>query len=217
MKMLFFFCCTILILIACQLTDESADKAVLAGKVERNLTITIGREFGTGFGEKLGEGKGHIQKTDSFLTLRVWRFTSSIDTPRIMRTLVGSMEGQLFQNTLTIGDTWEQRGYRGGMEQVTLESYENVKLSNRVFPKCLKHKTVITDANWEHYSELEKSLINGTRYLWLSPGLGVVKLRYEHSNGVITEAELIDSHVPGENDSYFPVNVGTSWTYKWKK
>ena len=216
MRTLFFVCCVALILTSCQLTDESADKAVLAGKVERNLTITIGREFGTGFGEELGEGKGHIQKTDSFLTLRVWSFTSSIDTPRIMRTLVGSIEGQLFQNTFTIGDTWEQRGHRGGMEQVTLESYEDVKLSNRVFPKCLKHKTVITDANWEHYSELEKALINGTRYLWLSPGLGVVKLRYEHSNGVITEAELIDSHVPVKNDSYFPVNVGTSWTYKWK-
>ena len=216
MKTLFFFCCTILSLIACQLTDESADKAVLAGKVERNLTITIGREFGTGFGEELGEGKGYIQKTDSFLTLRVWRFTSRIDTPRIMRTLVGSIEGQLFQNNRTIGDTWEQLGHRGGTEQVTLEGYEDVKLSNKVFPKCLKHKTVITDANWEHYSELEKSLINGARYLWLSPGLGVVKLRYEHSNGIITEAELIDSHVPIKNDSYFPVNLGTSWTYKWK-
>ena len=216
MKTLFFFCCTILTLIACQLTDESADKAVLSGKVERNLTITIGREYGTGFGEELGEGKGHIQKTDSFLTLRVWRFTSRIDTPKIMRTLVDSIEGQLFQNTPTIGDTWEQMGHRGGTEQVTLESYEDVKLSNRVFPKCLKHKTVITDANWEHYSELEKALINGTRYLWLSPGLGVVKLRYEHSNGVITEAELIDSQMPIKNDSYFPVNLGASWTYKWK-
>ena len=216
MKTLFSICCTILILISCQLTDESADKALLAGKVERNLTITIGRESGTGFGEELGEGKGRIQRTDSFLTLRVWNFTSSINTPKIMRTLVGSIEGQLFQNTLTIGDTWEQLGHRGGTEHVTLEGYEDVKLSNKVFPKCLKHKTVITDANWEHYSELEKSLINGTRYLWLSPGLGVVKLRYEHSNGVITEAELIDSRMPVKNDSYFPVNVGTSWTYKWK-
>ncbi len=216
MRTLFFICCATLMLIACQLTDESADKAVLAGKVERNLTITIGREFDTGFGEKLGEGKGHIQKTDSFLTLRVWRFTSRIDTPQIMRTLVGSIRGQLFQNTLTIGDTWEQTGHRGRTEQVTLESYEDVELSNKVFPKCLKHKTVITDTNREHDSELENSLINGTRYLWLSPGLGVVKLRYEHSNGIITEAELIDSYVPIKNDSYFPVNVGTSWTYKWK-
>ena len=155
MKTLFSTCCTILILITCQLTDVSADKAFLAGKVERNLTITIGREFGTGFGEELGEGKGHIQKTDSFLTLRVGQFTSSINTPRIMRTLGGSIEGQLFQNNPTIGDTWEKLGHRGGTEQVTLEGYEDVKLSNKVFPKCIKHKTVITDANREHYSELD--------------------------------------------------------------
>ena len=216
MKILFFFSCIIVILISCQLTDESADKALLAGKVERNLTITVGREFGTGFGEELGEGKGRIQKTDSFLKLTVWQFTSRMDTPRIMRTVIGSIEGRLFQHNWTIGDTWEQLGHRGGTEQVTLEGYEEVKLSNKVFSKCLKHKTVITDANWEHYAELEKALINGTRYLWLAPGLGVVKLRYEHSNGVITEAELIDSYMPVKNASYFPVNVGTSWTYKWK-
>ena len=216
MKIIFALGCVLLTLTACNPANESTDKAVLANKVKRNLTITIGREFGTGFGEKLGEGKGYIQKTDAFLKLTVWRFTSGMDTPRIMRTLIGSLEGQLFQNAPTIGDTWEQHGHRGGTEQVTLESYEDIKLSNKVFPKCLKHKTVITNANWEHYSELEKALINGTRYLWLSPGLGVVKLRYEHSNGVITEAELIDGHVPVKDDSYFPVNLGASWTYKWK-
>ena len=216
MKIIFSLCCVLLIFMSCNPANEPIDKAVLANKVKRNLTITIGREFGTGFGEKLGEGKGYIQRTDAFLKLSVWQFTSRIDTPQIMRTLIGSLEGQLFQNAPTIGDTWEQNGHRGGTEQVTLESYEDIKLSNKVFPKCLKHKTVITNANWERYSELEKALINGTRYLWLSPGLGVVKLRYEHSNGVITEAELIDSHVPVKNDSYFPVNLGASWTYKWK-
>ena len=216
MRILLTVCCVILILTSCNPADESADKPILAGKVERNLTVTTGREYGTGFGEDYGEGKGHIQKTDAYLSLRVWHFSSSIDTPRIMRTLVGSIEGQLFQDTFTIGKTWEQRGYRGGMEQVTLESYEDVKLSNIVFPKCLKHKTIITDVNWEQYSELEKALINGTRYLWLSPGLGVVKMRYEHSNGIITEAELIDNRVSVKDDSYFPMNLGTSWTYRWK-
>ena len=117
MKTLFFCSCIVVILISCQLTDESADKALLAGKVERNLTITIGREFGTGFGEELGEGKGHIQKTDSFLTLRVWRFTSRMDTPRIMRTVIGSIEGRLFQHNWTIGDTWEQLGHREGQNR----------------------------------------------------------------------------------------------------
>ena len=216
MRIFLSVCCMILILTSCHLTDESADKAVLAGKVERNLTVTTGREYGTGFGEDYGEGKGRIQKTDSFLSLRIWRFTSSIDTPRIMRTLVGSIEGQLFQDTPVIGDTWEQYGYGGEKEQVTLEGYEDVKLSNKVFPKCLKHKTVVTDSKQKNHSELESALINGTRYLWLSPGLGVVKMRYEHSNGIITEAELIDSDVSVKNDSYFPMNLGASWTYKWK-
>ena len=60
------------------------------------------------------------------------------------------------------------------------------------------------------------ALVNGTRYLWFSPGVGVVKLRYEHSNGVITEGELIDSKTPVKNDELFPIDVGNSWTYKWK-
>ena len=219
MKTLLSICCVILILSSCHLSNESDDKAVLAGKVERNLTVTIGRESGTGFGEELGKGKGHIQKTDTFLSLRVSHFSSSIDTPKIMRTLVGSFEGQLFQNTQnipTIGDSWEQNGYRGGTEQVTLEGYEDVKLSNKVFPKCLKHKTVVTGSSWQSRAELENALVNGTRYMWLLPGVGMVKMRYEHSNGVVTEAELIDSHIPVKSDSFFPLNLGTSWTYKWK-
>ncbi|RKU16241.1 hypothetical protein C6501_05830 [Candidatus Poribacteria bacterium] len=216
MRIFLSVCCVILVLTSCHLTDDPADKAVLSGKVERNLTVTTGREYGTGFGEDYGEGTGYIQKTDSFLTLRVPYFSSTIDTPRTMRTILDSFEGELFQDTFTIGNTWEQSGYRGGTEQVTLEGYENVKISDKVFLKCLKHKTVITDANWEHYSELEKSLINGTRYLWFSPGVGVVKLRYEHSNGVITEGELIDSKTPVKNGELFPIDVGNSWTYKWK-
>lgn len=216
MKTLFSICLTLLIITSCHLTDRSADKAVLAGKVERNLTITTGREYSTGFGEDYGEGTGFIQRTDAFLSLRVWTFSSGINTPRIMRSLVGSIEGKLFQNTINIGDTWEQYGHRGGTEQVTLEGYEDVNVSNKVYPKCLKHKTVITDTIREHYSELEEALVNGTRYLWFSQGIGVVKMRYEHSNGVVTEAELIDFHVATKSNSFLPISLGTSWTYKWK-
>ncbi len=216
MRTLYSIYCVILILTSCNFNGEVADKPVLAGKVERNLTITTGREYGTGFGENYGEGNGKIQKTNSYLKLSVSNFSSSIDTPRTMRTILDSFEGQLFQDTLTIGQTWEQRGYLGGTEQVTLEGYEDVKVSDKVFPKCLKHKTVIKDANWESRTELGNALINGTRYLWFYPGVGVVKLRYEHSNGIITEGELIDSKTPVKNDELFPIDVGRSWTYKWK-
>lgn len=216
MRTLFTICCAILILTSCNFNDKAADKPVLAGKVERNLTITTGREHGTGFGEDYGEGTGFIQRTDAFLSLTVWAFSSSIDTPRIMRTLLGSIESNLFQRPNTIGDTWEQHGHRGGREQVTLEGYEDVVVSNKVFPKCLKHKTVITDANWKRFSELEKSLINGTRYLWFSPGIGVVKMRYEHANDVVTEAELIEYNIAQKSETYFPISLGSRWTYQWK-
>ena len=216
MRTLFAICCVVFILTSCNSNDKAADKPVLAGKVERNLTITTGREHGTGFGEDYGEGTGFIQRTDAFLSLTVWSFSSSIDTPRIMRTLLGSIESNLFQKSYTIGDTWEQHGHRGGTEQVSLEGYEDVNCSNKVFTKCLKHKTVITDTKREHYSELEESLIDGTRYLWLSKGIGVVKMRYEHANGVVTEAELIDYNITKESETYFPISLGSTWTYQWK-
>lgn len=208
--------CLCLVVSSCKILDNTDDQPVLAGKVERKLTVTTGREYGTGFGEDYGEGGLYIQKTNSYLTLSMTDFSSSINTPRTMRTILDSFEGNLFQGEIIIGDTWEQRGHRGGTEQVSLQGYEDVEVSNQVYPKCLKHKTVIKDAKWESRSELGNALVNGTRYLWFSPGIGVVKLRYEHSNGVITEGELVESEIPSDNVDLFPIEVGNSWQYKWK-
>ena len=208
--------CLCLVVSSCQILDNTDDQRVLAGKVERKLTVTTGREYGTGFGEDYGEGSIYIQKTNSYLTLSMSDFSSSIDTPRTMRTILDSFEGNLFQGAITIGNSWEQRGHRGGTEQVSLQGYEDVEVSHRVYPKCLKHKTVIKDANWESRTELGNAFVNGTRYLWFSPGIGVVKLRYEHSNGVITEGELVESEIPSGNVDLFPIEVGNSWKYKWK-
>ncbi len=203
--------CLCLVVSSCNILENSDDQPVLAGKVERKLTVTTGREYGTGFGEDYGEGSIYIQKTNSYLTLSMSDFSSSIDTPRTMRTILDSFEGNLFQGPITIGDSWEQRGHRGGTEKVSLQGYEDVEVSNRVYPKCLKHKTVIKDANWESRTELGNALVNGTRYLWFSPGIGVVKLRYEHTNGVITEGELVESKIPSGNVDIFPIAVGNSW------
>lgn len=143
-------------------------------------------------------------------------FSLGIATPRTLRTILDSLEGDLFQETITIGDTWEQRGFRGGIENVTLESYEDVRIGDKLYPKCLKHKTIIKEANWDSNTEFDNALVNGTRYLWFSPGIGVVKLLYEHSNGITTEGELIDNYTPIENKDMLPIDIGTSWTYKWK-
>ena len=97
-----------------------------------------------------------------------------------------------------------------------LEAYESVEVSAGTFSDCLKHKTVFTDADVKDTkAELRNALLNGTRYLWFAKGVGLVKMRYEHSNGVATEAELLEYEIPEEQE-YLPLQIGNTWTYKWQ-
>ena len=85
------------------------------------------------------------------------------------------------------------------------------------FSSCLKHKTVFIDADaGDDDAELRNAFVNGTRYLWFAEGVGLVRMRYEHSNGVVTEAELLEYEIPVEAQGYLPVRIGTQWTYKWQ-
>ena len=63
---------------------------------------------------------------------------------------------------------------------------------------------------------MKNSLVNGTRYLWFAKGVGVVKMYYEHANGTITEAELLEYEIPTNGTEYFPLQVDNTWTYKWQ-
>ena len=116
-----------------------------------------------------------------------------------------------------VGNSWERKGSWKSQVATTVEGYEAVDVSAGTFSDCLKHKTVITGAEIEDTNpELRMALANGTRYLWFAKGIGFVKMRYEHSNGVATEAELIKYEVPLQNEEYFPIQIGTQWTYKWQ-
>lgn len=241
MKTLFFICCTTLILIACQLTDESVDKTVLAGKVERNLTIErdLTVKIMSDIGVGLGTGTFNIKKTDAFLTVSqstltryggttpdaMWMLFNNLRTMSPYRN-ADEIRPSLFQFPLAVGSTWEWdetgSGSRNLQAQVTIEDSETVTVAAGTFPDCLRHKTVFT--NTEHeiglgdtpaFAKVKNALVNGTRYLWFAKGVGLVKMRYEHSNGIVTEAELIDHQIPGSSDEYLPLNPGTIWTYRW--
>ena len=95
-----------------------------------------------------------------------------------------------------------------------MEGYEQIEVSAGTFPECLKHKTVFTDA--EADSDLQSAFVNGTRYLWFAKGVGLVKMRYEHSNGTTTEAELLKYNAPANTIEYLPLQIGNRWTYKWQ-
>ena len=123
----------------------------------------------------------------------------------------------LFRFPLVVGPSWKQKGGWKSQATATLSGYETVNVSAGTFPTCLKHKTIFTNANVEDSdAELRSALVNGTRYLWFAKGVGLVKMRYEHSNGVATEAELLKYETPVQsNGEYFPIQIGTQWTYKW--
>ena len=208
MKTLLPIITVILIIVSCSPTNQPTKK------VERDLIVKVATEIGQDFGKAILRA----QRTDDFLGLRsLTGFTNRGSIPDRMRVLfenVGARyEDTLFQFPITVGKTWTD--HWDGEVQTTIEGYETVETTAGTFQQCLKHKTVLTDAD-NQTTALENALINGTRYLWFAKGVGLIKMRYEHSNGIITNAELIDYKVPRKSEEYFPVDLGTTWTYKWK-
>ena len=206
MRILLSVCCVILVLTSCSPSDESPKK------VARKISIKVATEIGHDF----AEGGLYAHKTDGFLTLRfshLSSFNRAVDPMRLLFENISlETDGELLQYPITIGKTWEYRW--NSKKETTLEGYETVEIALATFTDCLKHKTVITGAHIG--SRLEKEIINGTRYLWFAKGVGLVKMRYEHSNGINTYAELVDYKLSGESNEYFPLNIGSTWTYRWK-
>ena len=154
-------------------------------------------------GEVLADGRFSLVKTGEALTS-----TSYTTTGTGIYMLVSYMIDpniDLFRFPSVIGDTWTQKGRWSPQVQATLAGYEKVEVAAGTFTNCLKHKTIFTNAK----------VGAGTRYLWFAKGVGVVKMHYEHSNGVTTEAELLDYNVP-KGEEYLPLQYGNMWTYKWQ-
>ncbi len=188
-------------------------------KSERN--IVLGASTATETGIHLAEGSFTLKKTAAVLT--------SIDfgtsghgggdpSPKYMLlSYMSHCDTHLFKYPINIGEAWTEEGHQGVQTKSRLAGYESVAVSAGTFSDCLKHKTVFTDADIKDTkAELRNALLNGTRYLWFAEGVGLVKLRYEHSNGVVTEAELLEYKIPVETQEYLPSHIGNVWTYKWQ-
>ena len=187
-------------------------------KSERNIVLSA--NAATENGAHLAEGIFNFKKTDTALTSDGSSTRGrTLDSPMYMLLRHVSYGGEidLFRFPLVIGGHWEQEGPCKSNATITLEGYETVEVSAGVFSSCLKHKTVFINADAEDDdAELRNAFINGTRYLWFAEGVGLVRMRYEHSNGVVTEAELLEYEIPVEAQGYLPVQIGTQWTYKWQ-
>jgi len=114
-----------------------------------------------------------------------------------------------------VGDEWTDIAYVEGIEGHTVvESItEKVEAPAGIFEDCLKVKTTITGVTKEY--ELSDAFIRGTRTMYFAPGVGLVKLEYQHETGHHTEIVLVDYAV--QNDTgYFPHAVDNTWTYRWE-
>ena len=199
---------------------DETEEITIADEAERDISLIVNTT--SEGGGHLAEGTFNLRNTDEALTSGTY-FTSGrsggLDpSPRYMLfSYVNHNDIDLFRFPLSIGNTWTEIGRLGPWyirAETNLENYEQVEVSAGFFPECLRHKTVFTDV--EADSELESALANGTRYLWFAKGVGIVKMRFEHTNGIVTEAELLEYKVPANATAYLPLQIGNAWTYKWQ-
>ena len=204
------------------------EESMLRENLSPNLLKSEPRYIGvqataaTETGQHLAEGGFDLSQTDRVFASIGSRTTGLRgDYPLPMYMLLHYInhrghEINFFKFPLVIGSRWEQEGPHKSKATITLEEYEDIEISAGSFTSCLKHKTVFTDADVEDPdAEGGNAYLNGTRYLWFAKGVGIVKMRYEHSNGVITEAELLEYGMPVQEQEYLPSQIGTQWTYKW--
>ena len=199
---------------------ETLDTNILKSEPRR---VDFQATAATETGKHLAEGDFNFNRTDKVFTASGFHTRGRSDAdPSPMYMLLHYLNHggiDLFRFPLVVGSSWEQEGAWKSQATATLEGCETVSVSAGTFSTCLKHKTVFTDADVEIVedadAELRDALVNGTRYLWFAKGVGLVKMRYEHSNGVVTEAELIKYEIPLQDAAYLPTQIGTQWTYKW--
>ena len=198
-------------------------------KTERKIRVCIHATIEKG--EQFREGGASLIKTDECLRLSSCGWEELDKSEPVTMPLLGTtITPSILKFPSVIGDTWTQEGFWHSHAKTTLEGYEHVEVSAGTFPSCLKHRSVIIDtpphlqnnllatANGKPYeqdSKKESPFVSGTRYLWFAEGVGLVRMRYEHANGLITEAELLEYRVPGKTEEYFPLQIGSTYTYKY--
>ena len=205
--------------------------STLSGMNETGRKIRVCINAATEKGEPFREGAASLIKTDMFLRLSSFGWEDHNKGEPVTMPLLGtSITPHLFKFPSAVGNIWTQEGFWDSQAKTTLERSEQIGVSAGDFSACLKHKSVLIDTPpheqnnllatlndkpYERGSKKVSPFVNGTRYLWFAKGVGLVKMCYEHANGLITEAELIEYRVPGNTEEYHPLQIGSTYTYKY--
>lgn len=188
--------------------------ATVAGEtMELSLNATAVSESGA----HLARGTLRVTKTEALLKCALPSTRGQSNEPVAMYMLISYVVAptpELLRFPPVEGETWTQEGDWNANAETTIDGHETVEVPAGTFPRSLKHKTIIT--NTQADSEAGSTFVNGTRYLWFARGVGLVRMRYKHSNGLTTEAVLLSYKVSSVSDDYLPLEPGNRWTYGWK-
>lgn len=197
---------------------------------ERNIKISF--DATTENGKKSEQGSASLIKKDTLLRFSSFSFGWEGDGPleHMSIALLGmSTTPLLLRFPTNVGDSWRQEGFWNSEAKTTLEGYEQIEVSAGIFPACLMHKSILIDTNprsqnnliivtnGKRYGPTDREMsphVKGVRYLWFANGVGLVKMRYEHSNGNTTEIELMEYKAPGKTEEYLPLQIGSTYTYQ---
>jgi hypothetical protein len=109
--------------------------------------------------------------------------------------------------------------FRGGA--VTEAKGEVVTVSAGTFRDCLKLRAIAPDSDMrgqypqDSPVDLQRYSPEGTIYMWLAPGVGLLRLECHHSDDTIISVELTSYSVSEKSKGYLPLDIGNSWTYEW--
>ena len=199
-------------------------------KMERNIKVSFNAT--TESGNQSGHGSVSLIRNDALLRFESlncgWEGDSRFEC--VLTALFGTaITPSVLRFPIVVGDTWIQEGFWNSQVETILDGYEQIEVSAGIFPTCLQHKSVLTDidspsqnnliivTNEKRYEPSDRQMspfVNGVRYLWFAKGVGLVKTRYEHANGIATEIELMEYRTPGKTEEYLPLQIGSTYTYK---
>ncbi len=199
-------------------------------KMERNIRVSFNAS--TESGNQSGDGGASLIRNDALLRFKSLNYSWGGDSrfECVLTALFGTaVTPSVLRFPIAVGDTWTQEGFWNSQVNTILDGHEQVEVPAGVFPMCLKHKSVLTDidshsknspiiiTNDKRYEPEDRQMspfVNGVRYLWFAKGVGLVKTRYEHANGITTEIELMEYRTPGKTEEYLPLQIGSTYTYK---
>jgi RNA polymerase sigma-70 factor (ECF subfamily) len=155
------------------------------------------------------------------------REMTQVSTALGARTLfaqIGYLE-KFLDPTVAVGDGWSGDTWSYSSQplqtRVTVRSVsERVTVPAGTFEHCLLTEQVTTESAVPDDAPAENRQANrenlcGTRQAWYAPGVGLVQLLAQATDGTQATLQLTEFSLQDESDDYLPLSIGNTWTYAW--